>query len=87
MKKKTIKILAAILICWVTFVTVEGFRLIGSTDPGKYPLLYVGGSHMQDKYAKYGSIGFAQEYHLTTGDVFVYGEFKVMGIRIARWEA
>lgn len=87
MKKKAIKILASILICWIAFVTVEGFRLIGSTDPGKYPLINVGSLQMQDNLAEYVSIGFSQEYHLTTGDTFVYGEFKVMGIRIARWEA
>ena len=35
MKKKAIKILAAILICWVAFVTVEGLRLIGSGSSGQ----------------------------------------------------
>lgn len=87
MKKKGIKILAAIFICWIALVTVEGFRLIGSTDPGKSPLVRLGGMQYQDKLAEYESIGFSQEYHLTTGDAFVYGEFRVLGIRIARWEA
>ena len=86
MKKKAVKILAAIIICWAALVTVEGFRLIGSTDPGKYPLIYLGSTQIADKIAEYGSIGFSQEYHLTMGDTFVYGEFKVLGIRIARWE-
>ena len=86
MKKKAIKILVAILICWLALVTVESFRLIGSTDPGKYPLINVGSLQIQDNLAEYISIGFSQEYPLTTEDTFVYGEFKVMGIRIARWE-
>ncbi len=87
LKKRAFKILAAILICWGLFVTAEGFRLIGSTDPGRYPLIHLGGLQVQDELAEYGSIGFSQEYHLTKGDTFVYGEFRVLGIRIARWEA
>lgn len=67
-------------------VAVEGIRLIGSTDPGKYPLLYISGTHIQDELADYNSLGFSQEYHLSEGDSFVYGEFDVLGIRVARWE-
>lgn len=85
--KKAIKVFAAILICWAAFVAVEAFRLIGSTDPSQYPLLSVGSLQIQDELAKYVSVGFSQEYHLTAGDTFLYGEFTVMGVRIARWEA
>ena len=39
MKKKILKAVLGILICWGIFVAIEGFRLIGSTDPGKCPLI------------------------------------------------
>lgn len=84
--KKILKILLCVILCWAIFVTIEGFRLIGSTDPGKYPLIYIGGTHIQDELAKYGSLGFSQEYHLSNGDSFVWGEFNVLGINVARWE-
>ncbi len=87
MKKKLLKILLAVILCWVVFVVIEGFRLIGSTDTGKYPLLYIRGTHIQDELAKYDSLGFSQEYHLSYGDTFVYGEFKILGIRVVRWES
>lgn len=86
MKKKLLKIFLTVILCWGIFVSIEGFRLIGSTDPGKYPLLYISGTHIQDELAEYGSVGFSQVYHLSNGDSFVYGEFSVLGIRIARWE-
>ena len=69
------------------FVAIEGFRLIGSTDPGKCPLITLGSTQTADEIADYGSLGFSQTYHLTNGDAFVYGEFRVWGIRIARWES
>ena len=74
MKKKILKAVLGILICWGIFVAIEGFRLIGSTQTA-------------DEIADYGSLGFSQTYHLTNGDAFVYGEFRVWGIRIARWES
>ena len=43
-------------------------------------------SQWKDVY-KRQSLGFSQTYHLTNGDAFVYGEFRVWGIRIARWES
>lgn len=86
MKKKFAKAVLVIILCWILLVSIEGFRLIGCTDPGKYPLLYISGSHIQDELAEYGSLGFSQVYHLSTGDSFVYGEFRVLGICVARWE-
>ena len=86
MKKKFLTVFLAIVLCWGIFVAVEGVRLIGSTDPGKYPLLYLSGTHIQDALADYNSLGFSQEYHLSNGDSFVYGEFSVLGITVARWE-
>ena len=44
------------------------------------------GTHIQDELADYNSLGFSQEYHLSEGDSFVYGEVYVLGIRVARWE-
>lgn len=58
-----------------------------STDPGKCPLITLGSTQTADEIADYGSLGFSQTYHLTNGDAFVYGEFRVWGIRIARWES
>ena len=87
MKKKILKAVLGILICWGIFVAIEGFRLIGSTDPGKCPLITLGSTQTADEIADYGSLGFSQTYHLTNGDAFVYGEFRVWGIRIARWES
>ena len=87
MKKKILKAVLGILICWGIFVAIEGFRLIGSTDPGKCPLITLGSTQTADEIADYGSLGFSQTYHLTNGDAFVYGEFRVLGIRSARWES
>lgn len=87
MKKKILKIVFGIILCWGIFIAVEGFRLIGSTDAGKYPILYISGTHIQDELAQYGSLGFSQTYHLSADDTFLYGEFKVLGIGIARWES
>lgn len=87
MKKKLLKMLLAVVLCWGVLVVIEGFRLIGSTNPGKYPLLYIAGTHIQDDLAKYDSLGFSQEYHLSDGDSFVYGEFYILGIRVVRWES
>ena len=81
MKKKILKAVLGILICWGIFVAIEGFRLIGSTDPGKCPLITLGSTQTADEIADYGSLGFSQTYHLTNGDAFVYGEFRVWGIR------
>lgn len=44
MRKRVIKILLAVVLCWSIYVTVEGIRLVGSTDPGKYPVLRLSGS-------------------------------------------
>ena len=85
-KKKVLKATLAVFACWTLFVAVEGFRLIGSTKPGKYPLVVLGSTQTADEIADYHSLGFSQTYHLTNEDAFVYGEFKVLGIRIARWE-
>ena len=70
----------------IVFVAIEGIHLIGSSNPGRRPILTIGSTQIQDKRADYLSLGFSQEYHLTTDDIFVYGEFKVLGIRLARWE-
>lgn len=86
MKKKLLKMILVLVLCWGVLVVIEGFRLIGSTNPGKYPLITLGSHQSQDEIADYGSLGFSQTYHLTDGDSFVYGEFKVLGIRIALWE-
>lgn len=86
MKKKILKVFLGILICWGLFITIEGLRLIGSTDPGKYPFITLGSTQIANEIADYGSLGFSQTYHLTNDDSFVYGEFRVLGIRIARWE-
>lgn len=72
MKKKILKAVLGILICWGIFVAIEGFRLIGSTDPGKCPLITLGSTQTADEIADYGSLGFSQTYHLTNGDAFVY---------------
>lgn len=85
MKKKVFKVVLAIIFCWVIFVTAEGFRLIGSRDPGKYPLIYIGGAQIADTIAYYESLGFSQTYFLKYGDLFLYGEFRVLGIKIAEW--
>ena len=86
MKKKILKIVLSIILFWGIFVAVEGFRLIGSTDPGRYPILNIGTTQIQDEMAQYISLGFSQTYYLSDNDSFVYGEFKVLGIRISRWE-
>lgn len=86
MKKKILKSVLVVLICWGIFVTIEGFRLIGSSNPGKYPLITLGSTQIADEIADYNSLGFSQTYHLTSDDSFVYGEFRVLGIRIASWE-
>ena len=52
-----------------------------------HPLIVLGSTQTADEIADYHSLGFSQTYHLTNEDVFVYGEFKVLGIRIARWES
>lgn len=80
-----LKALLWMLAGWVIFVSAEGIRLIGSTDPGKYLLIYIGGVQTQDKQAKYGSLGFTLDYHLAYENTFVSGEFRVLGIVIARW--
>lgn len=87
MKKIILKVVSVILICWGLFVAVEGFRLIGSSNPGKYPLVVLGSTQTADEIAYYNSLGFSQTYYLTNEDSFVCGEFKVLGIRIARWES
>lgn len=84
------KIFVGILLmitCWIAFVAFEGFRLVGSIDAGKYPLIVVGSTQIQDELAVYHSLGFSQVYHLASGDTFVYGEFKVLGVRLYRWDA
>ena len=45
--------------CWGIFVAIEGFRLIGSTDPGKCPLITLGSTQTADEIADYGSLGFS----------------------------
>ena len=87
MRKRILKVVLGILICWGFFITIEGFRLIGSADPGKYPFLTLGSTQITDEIADYNSLGFSQTYHLTNEDSFIYGEFQVLGIRIARWES
>lgn len=85
MKEKLLKIGFAVFLCWSIFVSIEGFRLIESTDPGKYPLLVIATTQIADEIADYRSLGFSQVYYLSEGDSFVYGEFKVFGQCIARW--
>ena len=58
MKKKILKAVLGILICWGIFVAIEGFRLIGSTDPGKCPLITLGSTQTADEIAA-GGLGFA----------------------------
>ena len=86
MKNKILKTLICIIFCWGILVAVEGFRLIGSTDPGRYPILNIGSTRIQNELASYTSLGFSVDYHLTDNDTFVYGEFKVLGLRVSRWE-
>lgn len=64
MRKITIKTISILLICLLALVSIDGFRLIGSEDPGKYPLLNLGGIQYADKIAKYDSIGFSQIYNI-----------------------
>ena len=49
MKKKILKAVLGILICWGIFVAIEGFRLIGSTDPGKCPLITLGSTRSEER--------------------------------------
>ena len=84
--KKILKILSAVILVWGILVAVEGFRLIGSTDPG-HPMRSTESILTADETAVYGSLGFSQTYYLSAGDLFVCGEFKVFGIPIAKWEA
>ena len=86
MRKRVIKILLAVVLCWSIYVTLEGIRLVGSTDPGKYPVLRLSGSQIQDELAEYGSLGFSVKYHLSYGDSFEYGEIYILRIKAARWE-
>lgn len=86
MKKKALKAALAFFICWVFFVALEGLLLIGSTDPGKAPLIVLGGAHIADEIDAYSSLGFSQTYYLTYPDSFVSGEFKVFGVKVAGWE-
>ena len=65
MKKKALKAALAFFICWVFFVALEGLLLIGSTDPGKAPLIVLGGAHIADEIDAYSSLGFSQTYYLT----------------------
>ena len=58
MKKKALKAALAFFICWVFFVALEGLLLIGSTDPGKAPLIVLGGAHIADEIDAYSSLGF-----------------------------
>ena len=67
MKSRPVKIILAILAFWAVFVAVEGVRLIGSADPGKYPILTIYSTQTADEIADYHSLGFAQTYHLTVG--------------------
>ena len=85
--KKILKILSAVILVWGILVAVEGFRLIGSTDPGKHPLITTESIQIADETTDYGSLGFSQAYYLSAGDLFVCGEFKVLGIPISKWEA
>ena len=73
MKKKALKAALAFFICWVFFVALEGLLLIGSTDPGKAPLIVLGGAHIADEIDAYSSLGFSQTYYLTYPDSFVSG--------------
>ena len=86
MKKKALKAALAFFICWVFFVALEGLLLIGSTDPGKAPLIVLSGAHIADEIDAYSSLGFSQTYYLTYPDSFVSGEFKVFGVKVAGWE-
>lgn len=83
--KPLLKIFCVVILCWGIFVSVEGFRLIESTDPGKYPLLCIATTQIADEIAEYHSLGFSQVYYLSYGDIFVYGEFNILGQCVARW--
>ena len=86
MKKMLIRVFMAIIICWGLFIAIEGIRLIGSTDPGKKPLFYISGTHIQNELSEYNSVGLSQVYHLSEGDIFLYGEFYILGTRVTRWK-
>lgn len=84
--RKTIKLFVVLVLCWGIFVAVEGNRLIGSENPGKYPILYIGGTHIAGERAEYLSLGFSQIYYLDKNDSFEYGEFCVLGLKVSRWD-
>ena len=86
MKNKLIRIFMALIICWGLFIAIEGIRLIGSTEPGKKPLFYISGTHIQNELAQYNSVGFSQVYHLAEDDCFSHGEFYILGIRVSGWK-
>ena len=58
-KSRPMKILLAILAFWAVFVAAEGVRLVGSADPGKYPILTIYSIQTADEIADYHSLGFA----------------------------
>ena len=84
-KNKRIRFVLCIFLCWLILFTVETGRLIDSRDPSLTPLITVGGRQVADELALYQSLGFTQVYHLSEGDEFVSGEFRLFGITAERW--
>lgn len=80
-------LLIILVLCWVILLAFDAMRLIGSTDPGKYPTLYVSSELVQDEYAKYNSLGFTQYYRLGREGEFLYGEFRIFGLKVAQWDS
>ena len=84
-KNRKIRFILCIFLCWLILFTVETGRLIDSRDPALAPLITVSARHVQDELALYQSLGFTQVYHLTEGDEFVSGEFRLFGFPAERW--
>ena len=84
-KNKKLRFVLCIVLCWLIWTTIETGRLIDSRDPSLAPLITIGSRQAADELALYQSLGFTQVYHLTEGDEFVSGEFRVFGIPAERW--
>ena len=84
-KNKKIRFFLCIFLVWLILFTIETGRLIDSRDPSKAPLITISSRHVADELALYQSLGFTQVYHLTEGDEFVSGEFRLFGFPAERW--
>ena len=86
-KRFLLNLVIILVICWLVLLAYDAFRLIGSTDPGKGPMLYISGDLRQGEYAEYNSLGFTQFYRLDRDGEFVYGEFRIFGLTVAEWSS